>query len=358
MEKISIIIPFYNVEKYIRQSLESVEKQTFENIEVILVDDGSSDGSLEIAEEFVKQNDNFHLYRKENGGQGSARNLGMKYATGDYIMFLDSDDMLHHRACEILYKKAIETDSDITIGKPLRIYEDEAKTENIDYLRRWFNFDENKNFRDDYEYAVGFPPIWAKLYKQELIKDNNLEFLCVTGEDVPFTVQTYYYAKKITIINEVVYFYLMRKDENNKSTMQTFNSKMVEDRIIILRFIEEFCNENGLKDVKDECFNKINFINHMFINIEDENDRKRAYGFIKTYLESLDETDKNTVSNHLGFDCDSEDYEKFARKREKIAGKYRSFLINTKLGRLTRNIIDNTKIGKSAKGILRKILKV
>ena len=91
---ISLIIPVYNVEKYLRRTLESVENQTFKNFEVIIVNDGSTDGSLEIIQEFVNKHDNFILVDQENSGVGMARNAGIRVSRGIYIAFLDSDDFL------------------------------------------------------------------------------------------------------------------------------------------------------------------------------------------------------------------------------------------------------------------------
>ena len=110
---ISLIIPVYNVEKYLRRTLESVENQTFKNFEVIIVNDGSTDGSLEIIQEFVNKHDNFILVDQENSGVGMARNAGIKVSRGIYIAFLDSDDFLEPNYLKKLYFAAIKTGSDI-----------------------------------------------------------------------------------------------------------------------------------------------------------------------------------------------------------------------------------------------------
>ena len=110
---ISLIVPVYNVEKYLKRALTSVENQTFKNFEVIIVNDGSTDGSLEIISEFVDRNKNFTLINQENKGLGEARNVGIRHAKGRYVAFLDSDDFLEPEYLEKLYLSAIKTCADI-----------------------------------------------------------------------------------------------------------------------------------------------------------------------------------------------------------------------------------------------------
>ena len=105
--KVSVIIPIYNVAEYLEECLESMVRQTIDSLEVIMVDDGSTDISGVIAQEYAKNYDNFFYYLKENGGLGNARNYGIQFVHGDYIIFLDSDDIVPDGAYEAMYKKAI-----------------------------------------------------------------------------------------------------------------------------------------------------------------------------------------------------------------------------------------------------------
>ena len=107
MQKISIIIPIYNIERYLHRCLDSVLNQTFEEWQAILVDDGSTDKSGEIAEEYAAKDNRFVVTHKENGGLSDARNVGISKATGEYIMFVDGDDFIHPQAMEIIYALAI-----------------------------------------------------------------------------------------------------------------------------------------------------------------------------------------------------------------------------------------------------------
>ena len=117
MPKVSVIVPIYNVEKYIEKCINSLLSQTLEDIQIILVNDGSKDNSGNIAKEYEKNNKDRVIYvEKENGGLSDARNYGLKYATGDFIAFLDSDDYIEKNAYEEMYNKAIDGNSIIKLG--------------------------------------------------------------------------------------------------------------------------------------------------------------------------------------------------------------------------------------------------
>lgn len=105
MDKISVIVPVYNVRKYLKKAIYSIINQKYRNLEIILVDDGSTDGSGEICDEFKKIDDRIVVYHKENGGLSSTRNYGMKKATGDYVIFIDSDDYIHQEMIFSLYEE-------------------------------------------------------------------------------------------------------------------------------------------------------------------------------------------------------------------------------------------------------------
>lgn len=172
--KVSVIIPIYNVEKYLLQCLESVRDQTFQNFEAILVDDGSQDGSAELAKCFIRENkleDKFHLMHKENGGLSSARNAGMDCAKGTWFLFLDSDDWMELDALMSLDICLREHPSDLVIGGYQAYNNVTAETE------VW----------SDYPVSCGclpeklaiLPPFsfcWGRLYNARIIRENNLRF--------------------------------------------------------------------------------------------------------------------------------------------------------------------------------------
>ena len=122
MPAISVIIPIYNVEKYLRRCLESVQNQTFQDWEAICVNDGSPDNSADIVREFAARDARFKLVNKENGGLSDARNAGMAVASGEYILYLDSDDFIHPQTLEITHHMAVRDGSDMVAFTYDRIY--------------------------------------------------------------------------------------------------------------------------------------------------------------------------------------------------------------------------------------------
>ena len=178
MTKISVIVPVYNVEKYLSKCLDSLANQTLKDIEIIIVNDGSPDNSQKIIDEYVKKYNNMKSYIKENGGLSDARNFGIKKATGEYISFLDSDDYVTHDMYERMYEKAISNNFDIVVcdlnyvtdDKITKIYSRiEKDTDNI-----------KKEMLDIY------PSACNKIFKKELF-DSGIEFKKgVLFEDVEF----------------------------------------------------------------------------------------------------------------------------------------------------------------------------
>ena len=123
-KEISIIVPIYNAEKFLPEAIESLINQTFKDIEIILVNDGSPDGSQKICEKYAEKDERIIVVNKENGGLADARNAGMKVATGKYIMFLDADDMFEPDSCENMYKVIEKNNADYVIGNYQNCYED------------------------------------------------------------------------------------------------------------------------------------------------------------------------------------------------------------------------------------------
>lgn len=206
MSKISIIIPVYNTEKYLKQCLDSIINQTFEDFECICVNDGSTDNSLTILQEYSKKDNRIKIINQKNSGSSVSRNNGIKQALGQYVSFIDADDWITDNYLEILYNKIIETDADIVRASFKFYYQkndicESAKIREIHKIKN--NTDIERLYKG---YAGAF--VWAKLYKKSLIKDNNIYFYeGKTAEDCPFSALVYLYAKKICFINDEIYFY-------------------------------------------------------------------------------------------------------------------------------------------------------
>ena len=234
MPAISIIIPMYGVEKYLRRCLDSVQNQTFTDWQAICVDDGSPDKSGEIAEEYARKDKRFVVIHKENGGLSDARNAGMEHATGDYILYIDSDDFVHPQTLEIAYSLALRDGSDIVSFTYDRIYRPQLMvryklgldTDNVvpRAIHKRYNLNKIKTrVTDDvYEYATErthnkFNPkrhwlikhcqVWKNLYKRELIAD--IPFIKgILFEDFPWWSRVMLRNPRVTIAPLPLYFYI------------------------------------------------------------------------------------------------------------------------------------------------------
>jgi len=211
-EKISVIVPVYKVEKYIDACINSILNQTYSNIEVILVDDGSPDNCPNIIEEYAKKDNRIKVLHKENGGLSSARNLGIKHATGRYLAFIDSDDTIALNMFEDLYKAMKNNNADISVCQVLRVTENEfgeiiyPKEETTIYEETIYsNAEMMKGMLLDANIG-NF--VCTKLFKKELFE--GIEF--PEGrvyEDAATTYKLVHKAKKIICINEKLYYYLI-----------------------------------------------------------------------------------------------------------------------------------------------------
>lgn len=236
MPAISIIIPMYNVEKYLRRCLDSVKNQTFTDWTAICVDDGSPDNSGKIAEEYAARDKRFIVVHKENGGLSDARNFGMKYATGDYIMYLDSDDFIHPQTMEIAYALALRDKSDIVSFRYDRKYRPRLMvrhvlhldTDNVVPRAMKKHYDvakiETRITSDVFEYAterthnfISCPcksrwlikhcQVWKNMYRRELITD--IPFIKgILFEDFPWWSAVMLKKPIVTITRLPLYFYI------------------------------------------------------------------------------------------------------------------------------------------------------
>ena len=198
MPKVSVIIPIYNVDNYIRQALESVVNQTLCDIEIICINDCTPDKSFEIVKEYASKDDRFVLLEQEtNQGQGVARNWGIDVAKGEYIMFLDPDDWLELDACEVLYNSAVKNNANTVQSNYNIAYEKNGhiKKDCSDYERLAVQFKyeikpnqfvEIRNIPNYFPQHYESAP-WAKIFKTNFLKENNIKFAPYRrGEDQPF----------------------------------------------------------------------------------------------------------------------------------------------------------------------------
>jgi glycosyltransferase involved in cell wall biosynthesis len=228
--KISVIIPVYNAELYLHKCLDSILNQTLQDFEVIFVDDGSTDSSLNILNEYAKTDSRIIVLNQENQGQGNARNLGIANAKGEYIYFMDQDDWIDNNLFEKAYKKGKDFDADI-VEVPF-IYEFGSKSK-ISTLK--FKMPDNKVFdykiNKNYLFGTSFAG-WSRFVKRELIEKENIQFSKYRSlEDFIYTIKAKIYAKKIVSINKQNYHYKVRSDSdlNSKKYYKTESIKALHE---------------------------------------------------------------------------------------------------------------------------------
>ncbi len=211
---VSLIIPVYNVRDYLRKCLDSVAAQTYPHLEVIIVNDGSPDDSIQIIQEYTAQYSNFHCFSIENRGLGGARNYGMEQATGEYILFLDSDDYIAENCVERLISAALESDSDMVVCNCYDVREDESIL--LSYQNRYRQA--VTCLSQEPEILFNRVCAWGKLYKRELLEGFSYVSR-VWYEDMRLTPKLYLRAKKIAYIDNPLFFYVQREGSimNNKS---------------------------------------------------------------------------------------------------------------------------------------------
>ena len=224
-ELISIIIPIYNASKYLHECLDSIINQTYDNLEIILINDGSIDNSKDICEEYTKNNKRIKLYNQKNSGPSKARNKGLSLAKGKYIIFIDADDYIELDMIEKMYALAQIKDLDLVICSYNEIMDNDVIKKNI----------ETKELFQDYLYgteAGGYS--WNKLVKRECIKENFDEKLYIM-EDLVFWNDNSKYINKIGLINEPLYNYRIISNSlvHNKSINKKFISSLDACNILI-----------------------------------------------------------------------------------------------------------------------------
>jgi CDP-glycerol glycerophosphotransferase len=226
---VSIILPIYNVEEYLAECLDSIAEQTFSHYEVVVVDDGSPDGSRAIAEDYARTDPRIRIVTRENGGLGAARNTGVGEARGQYLTFVDSDDLLPPTALQSLVESAAATGSDIVVGAVQRFDSDRSwRPVWVDQV----HLVERRGVRiDEFLPLIRNLYTWNKLFRRDFWEVQALEFReGVAYEDQPIITQLFARASAIDVLPDVVYHYRARDDRSSIS-QQTASLKDLRERV-------------------------------------------------------------------------------------------------------------------------------
>lgn len=283
-ELISVIIPVYNVEDYLRDCVKSVLNQSYKNIEIILINDGSTDKSGMICDRFHLEDKRIKVIHKENGGLSDARNVGIKNASGSYITFIDSDDIVNVDFIKSLYECLKTNKSDISVcdlSRFIEIDEIECLADvHKRYEKTFSNVECIKSVYNSEAKGLSFIAC-AKLYKKTLFTKNNIYFpVGKIHEDIFTTYKLLFYAEKISYINDALYYYRERPN----SIMQ---SKISKKNLDILAAVSSNCDfyyskknlyllSLAYNDFMNKCFN----LYVKMVEFYDEKDKKEVLNFI------------------------------------------------------------------------------
>lgn len=238
IKNISVIVPIYNKEKCLKKCLDSILGQTDQELEVILVDDGSTDSSLKICREYAAKDARVQVYSKPNGGVSSARNLGMEKSTGDYLTFVDPDDFLHPECIERL-KDALEAeDADLSYCYAVDVKGQTGKTRTIsgESGNRSVVEASHYDWFDKYAHSV----CWGTLYKREITKNVRFDADLKIGEDTLFLAKCIQNSKRVVCLDRALYYYVLNEDS---VTNGSYSRKKLDELEAWKRVCEVFQDE-------------------------------------------------------------------------------------------------------------------
>lgn len=239
--KVSVVIPVYNVEKYIRQCLESVINQTLKDIEIICINDGSKDNTLKILEEYSQKDSRIVLIDKENEGLSAARNQGTELARGEYISYIDSDDWVDTHYLEALYNAAKKYNSDVACSSIIRVTAGRRRNKLI-YKKEEFTRDIDK--KNELTNVPIYSYVWNKIYKRDKLIQSGVKFpIGRVYEDIIWSIQAIYYLDGVVTVPSAIYYY--RK--NPTSVMSSKAKQNAIDCATSEKEMLEFAKEKGLK---------------------------------------------------------------------------------------------------------------
>jgi CDP-glycerol glycerophosphotransferase len=244
MPRLSVVIPVYNVEEFLEPCLDSLLAQTFTDFEAVMVDDGSTDRSAEIAQRYVALDERFKLVSQPNGGLSSARNTGTDHASGDLLVFLDSDDMLTENAYELLVGALDRTGSDFATGNVYRLTK--WATVQSPFLARAFSETRLKTHVTKYRPLLADRPAWNKVWRRSFWDKHGFRFPeGRTYEDTPVTIPAHFLAKSVDVIAEPCYLWRIREGGARSITQRKTDPQSLIDRLTSIREVSEHLAKDG-----------------------------------------------------------------------------------------------------------------
>ena len=339
--KVSVIVPIYNVEQYLRQCLESIICQTLEDIEIICVDDGSPDNCGAIIDEYAKKDSRIVAIHKENGGYASAINKGLDIAKGEYIGIVEPDDWISINMYKLLYEKAIKTDSDIVKGAFYYVDDSENMKKRIsNFVLKICDKNETFTLKKCPEIIAYFASIWSSIYKKEMIDKYSIRIPedIRPYEDMLILALTYSHANKITLIKEPVYYYRCDAQDSScntvKRTIVNYIPQRARNREI---FIKNDCWDDNLKE---EYWRIAYWGSKDFFN-------KPNNKFRKEFYQKMQQLFKKAYEDKCTFKYFSNRVKRDFKAIATIS--YETYIIKDKFKKLLKNIFSITRFNETHK---------
>ena len=297
---VSIIIPIHNAEKYITECLSSIVNQTYKNLEILCIDDHSIDNTKQIVQQFAQKDSRIILKDSEGKFIGGTRNTGLKYANGEYVLFIDCDDWFAENVCELAIEKYNQFAPDLVVYYAKEVFAD--KKENTGHKKSIFditytgllNIDDKKRF-------MTINTAWNKMYKKSIIDKYNIKFLEDSNlEDVGFWWKYNQVIKKVYYIDEYLYFYRMHCANTIKR--QDYKESLADDSIKIMADVLKFLEDNNLTETRLPSY--ILFVNS-FVQDFYRNKYKNDFSYLKNVSnfiknsKTLSKSDNKFIKNMI-----------------------------------------------------------
>ena len=231
MKKVSVIVPVYNVEQYLRKCLDGLVNQTLKEIEILVINDGTKDDSYKIMQEYADRYENIKIFSKENGGLSDTRNYGMKHASGEYVGFVDSDDFVETNMYETLYNKAKENHSDMV---ECNFYHNYPDSQSVEIGVKYQN-------KEDM-IMLGRSVVWNKIYRRDWLEKTGIQFpVGLNNEDVEFYEKLMVHAERIDYVDGAFVHYVQRESSLNHEA-----SLRMLQVLEVLQHIIDYYKEQGV----------------------------------------------------------------------------------------------------------------
>lgn len=249
-ELISVIVPVYNMELYLDRCMKSILEQTYSNLEIILVDDGSTDKSPRMCDEYSKQDSRIKVIHKKNGGLSDARNAGLAIATGTYIGYVDSDDWIELDMYERMYTACVEHHADVAVCRYASVFPDETYKAGTGETRVFDREELVEHYLKDDEHVIIYNSVWSKLFSKSIV-EGELFPVGHNSEDIMYTTKSFCKAKRAVYIDSPLYNYVQNREGSIMNTNRT--DRMFRDEIPFWREHIQYIKDTVSHEMGDKA---------------------------------------------------------------------------------------------------------